>query len=165
MASNDSFPQFEGLDHVGLTVPDLDAAIEFYRKAFGAEVVYRLGPFDAAEMPDMPDGRDWTEAHVDVPGARLDMALVKADPGFAVELFEYAAPADSRDRPPRNCDAGGHHMNLKVSDLEAAVAHMEAHGCTALEGPITAEEGPLASMRSQYLRDPWGNYFELTEYL
>ncbi len=162
---NDIFPQFMGLDHVGLTVPDLDAAIAFYEQAFGASVYYRIGPLDATDMPTMPDGRDWTAAHVEVAGARLQMALIKAPPNLAIELFQYDAPADRTLSPPRNCDAGGHHLNLKVSDLEAAVAHLSRHGCTPLAGPIAAEEGPLAAVISQYLRDPWGNYIELTQYL
>jgi len=158
------FPGFEGLDHVGLTVPDLDAAIEFYARAFGAEVVYRMGPLDTRDMPASADGRDWTAAHIDVAGARLQMALVKAPPNLAVELFEYETPADRRTVPPRNCDAGGHHMNFKVRDLDAAIAHLEAHDCTALAGPITAGDGPLAAMKSRYMRDPFGNYIELTQY-
>lgn len=163
--SNCPFPGFQGLDHVGLTVPDLDRAIDFYARAFGAEVVYRMGPLDTAEMPAADDGRDWTAAHIDVPGAKLHMALVSAPPNLAVELFEYEAPADRCGAPPRNCDAGGHHLNFKVADLETAVAHLEAHGCTALEGPITAEDGPLSAMKSRYLRDPFGNYIELTQHL
>lgn len=162
---NAVFPQFLGLDHVGLTVPDLDAAIAFYERAFGASVDYRIGPLDAADMPTMPDGRDWTAAHVEVPGARLHMALVKAPPNLVIELFQYDAPAGRAAMPPRNCDAGGHHLNLKVSDLEAALAHLSRHGCTALAGPIAADEGPLSAVKSQYLRDPWGNYIELTQYL
>jgi len=163
--SDSPFPGFEGLDHIGLTVPELDAAIDFYARAFGAEVVYRMGPLDSAEMPAAEDGRDWTAAHIDVPGARLHMALVKAPPNLAIELFEYEAPADRRAAPPRNCDAGGHHLNLRVADLDAAVRHLETHGCTPLAGPITAEEGPLAAMKSRYLRDPFGNYIELTQYV
>ncbi|MBK5911735.1 hypothetical protein CCR85_09580 [Rhodothalassium salexigens] len=159
------FPGFEGVAHMGLTVPDLDGAIAFYQAAFGARLVYRLGPLDSAAMPTAPDGRDWTAAHIDVPGARLHMALVEAPPNLALELFQYDAPADRVRVPPRNCDAGGHHLNLRVRDLDAAVDHLTAHGCTPLAGPITAEEGPLAAMVSHYLRDPWGNYIELTQYL
>ncbi len=56
-------PGLSHVDHVGLTVPDLDAASKFYCDVIGGYELYRLGPFDAAEMPRMADGRDWTEAH------------------------------------------------------------------------------------------------------
>ena len=51
-------PGLSHVDHVGLTVPDLDAAVGFYCDVFGGHELYRLGPFDAAEMPRMSDGRD-----------------------------------------------------------------------------------------------------------
>ena len=31
---------FEAVDHVGIAVPDLDAALEFYRDAFGMTCVH-----------------------------------------------------------------------------------------------------------------------------
>jgi catechol 2,3-dioxygenase-like lactoylglutathione lyase family enzyme len=34
------------VDHVGFTVPDLDAAIEFFERALGADLLWKLGPFD-----------------------------------------------------------------------------------------------------------------------
>ncbi len=34
-------PLFIGVDHVGIAVPDLEAAISFYRDAFGMEVVHQ----------------------------------------------------------------------------------------------------------------------------
>ena len=45
------------VDHVGLTVPDLDAAARFYCDVFGGHELYRLGPFDAAELPRAAGGR------------------------------------------------------------------------------------------------------------
>ena len=59
-------PGLSHVDHVGLTVPNLDAAVRFYCDVIGCHELYRMGPFDAAEMPRMTDGRDWTEAHVNV---------------------------------------------------------------------------------------------------
>ena len=53
-------PGLSHVDHVGLTVPDLDAAVRFYCDVIGGHELYRIGPFDAAEMPRMSDGRDWT---------------------------------------------------------------------------------------------------------
>jgi len=49
-------PGLSHVDHVGLTVPDLDPAVRFYCDVFGGHELYRLGPFDAAEMPRMSDG-------------------------------------------------------------------------------------------------------------
>ena len=70
-------PGLSHVDHVGLTVPDLDAAVGFYCDVFGGHELYRLGPFDATEMPHMSDGRDWAEAHINVAGARLTIAILR----------------------------------------------------------------------------------------
>src|SRR4051794_5069240 len=34
-------PLFTGIDHVGVAVPDLDAAVEFYARTFGMRVVHQ----------------------------------------------------------------------------------------------------------------------------
>ena len=68
LAMSKGLPGLSHVDHVGLTVPDLDAASRFYCEVIGGDEVYRLGPFDAAEIPRMADGRDWTAAHINVAG-------------------------------------------------------------------------------------------------
>jgi len=37
-------PTYDTIDHIGVTVPDLDAAVEFFTSAFGAEPWYGEGP-------------------------------------------------------------------------------------------------------------------------
>jgi glyoxylase I family protein len=150
-------------DHIGLTVPDLDAAVAFYTDAFAARELFRMGPFDAADLPRSPDGRDWTETHVNVPDARLQFAVLELAPGLRLELFAYERPADAGTNAPRNCDVGGHHLGLCVEDLEVATAVLQGRGVTVLE-PIVIDEGPMAGTRSAYALDPWGNHIELVAY-
>lgn len=152
------------VDHVALTVPDLDAGVAFYRDVIGGVELYRIGPFDAAEMPRAADGRDWTDAHINVAGARLTIAMLQVGPNLMLELFEYAAPADRRTQPPRNCDLGGHHIAFKVRDIEAAAAYLRERGCRVMDGPVPLTEGPCAGLRIHYFLDPWGNQLELVEY-
>jgi catechol 2,3-dioxygenase-like lactoylglutathione lyase family enzyme len=152
------------VDHVALTVPDLEEATRFYTEVLGGRELYAMGPFDAEELPATPDGRDWTEAHVNVAGARLRFRVIEVG-DVALELFEYERPAESRTEPPRNCDVGGHHFGFKVRDLDAAAAYLRDNGVTVLEGPIEIPAGsPGGPMRVNYFLDPWGNQLELTEY-
>jgi catechol 2,3-dioxygenase-like lactoylglutathione lyase family enzyme len=157
-------PGLSHVDHVGLTVPDLDAAVRFYCEVFGGHELYRLGPFDAAELPPMADGRDWTEAHINVAGARLTIAMLSIGPNLMLELFQYHRAANRREQPPRNCDFGGHHIAFKVADIEAAKRHLADHGCKIMDGPIVLDQGPCAMTRVNYVLDPWGNQLELVEY-
>jgi catechol 2,3-dioxygenase-like lactoylglutathione lyase family enzyme len=154
---------FEGVDHVGWTVSDLDAVVAFYCKAFGAREIFRMGPMAAADLPSGPTGRDWMADHVNVPGATLTLSEIQLTPHLRLEIFQYDAPADARKEPIRNCDVGGHHLALRVSDLDAAVQRLEALGCKSMPGTIMMDDGPHAGNRNRYVVDPWGNQLELAE--
>lgn len=160
---NESSLGLRRADHVGFTVPDLDAAVAFYVDVIGAQELFRMGPFDAAELPPSADGRDWTETHIGVPDARIRFVVLQLAPGVRLELFGYERPADASARAPRNCDAGGHHIGLQVDSLGDAVDVLRARGVTVLE-PIVIDDGPMAGTRSAYVVDPWGNHLELVEY-
>ncbi len=160
-----SKPIFKRADHVSLTVADLDAVITFYTQVMGATVEYRMGPFDAAEIPPLEDGRDWTEAHVNVRGARLEIAMLRLAENLNMELFQYRQPQDARQTPPRNCDVGSRHVCLEVEDIEATIKYLCEHGCRAMAGPITMEDGPCPASKSWYILDPFDNQLELVEYL
>ena len=97
------------LNHVGVAVPDMDAAIAFWRETMGAEVVTE--PFD---MPE----QGVRVAFVDTPNG-----------GTQVELL---APL-SHDCPvngflAKNPLGGQHHLCFEVPDIDAARAEFEAAG-------------------------------------
>lgn len=153
------------IDHVSLTVLDMDAAVEFYTGVLGAKLAYRMEPFDVAEIPRMEDGRDWTEAHINVSGARLKIAMLKWEDSIGMELFGYQLPDDAVKIPPRNCDVGSRHLCIEVEDLDAAITHLKQNGCTPMAGSIDMMDGPRPPSRSWYVLDPFGNQLELVEYL
>jgi catechol 2,3-dioxygenase-like lactoylglutathione lyase family enzyme len=92
-----------GIEHIGLTVPDIEAATRFFVDVLGAESVYDEGPF-AADNDWMTDNLG-VEARAAIPKLRI----LKIANGPSLELFEYDAP-DQATRPPRNSDIGGHHL-------------------------------------------------------
>ncbi|TQV82630.1 VOC family protein [Exilibacterium tricleocarpae] len=158
-------PVFKRADHVSLTVADLDATIAFYTEVMGAEVNYRMGPFDAAEIPPLEDGRDWTDAHVNVKGARLEIAMLRLTDNLNMELFQYQLPKTAAKVPPKNCDVGSRHLCLEVDHIDLAIDYLVERGCRAMAGPITMEDGPCAPSKSWYILDPFGNQLELVEYI
>ena len=149
-------PGLTGLDHIGLTVPDLAEAREFFVDVLGCEYMYTLGPYQ--------DDGQWMSEHLGVD----DRAVMRRlhffrFAGRAVfEVFEYEAP-DQRARPPRNSDVGGHHVALYVEDLDAAVADLRARGLRVFGEP-TASKGPSLGQRWVYFLSPWGMQFELVSY-
>jgi len=154
---------FRRVDHASWTVARIAPVIEFYAKVFGAEVLYRMGPVDAAEIPLDDQGRDWTEAHLGVKGGRLSLAMLRFPDGFKVELFEYEQPHSDTELPLRPNHVGSHHLGIEVDDLETATAVLLGNGCTVMKR-IEMADGPTAGSRYRYLFDPWHNIFELAEH-
>jgi catechol 2,3-dioxygenase-like lactoylglutathione lyase family enzyme len=155
-------PRFLSVDHISWTVSDLEAALAFYCGVVGAVELFRLGPLDAAEMPLDAEGRDWMATHVNVPGARMTLAMLKLTDNMNFQLVQYDKPDDRCQYVPRNCDRGGHHLGLKVDDVEKAIAYLEAHGCIAMD-IIHIDAGPLAGKKNVYMTDPFGHSLEIVD--
>ncbi|CAM3748707.1 glyoxylase I family protein [Kerstersia gyiorum] len=164
MNPQNSLPGLQHVDHVSLTVTDMDAASAFYCSTFGGIELYRLGPFDAREFPRQPDGRDWTLAYQNVADARFQIAMLALGPNLMLELFSFTRPDDRATHLPRNCDPGFGHIAFKVRDLDAAIEFLRQRGLPLMEGPIVISDGPCAGLRVQYFLDPFGNQLELVEY-
>jgi catechol 2,3-dioxygenase-like lactoylglutathione lyase family enzyme len=146
-------PGLSRVDHIGFTVPDLEAATGWLVDVIGCERLYDLGPF-------RHDDGDWMAEHLAVhPRARMRNRFFRLGEQAIFEVFEYEAP-DQAQTPPRNSDVGGHHVALYVEDLDAAVAHLREHGVRVLGEP-TASTGPHEGQRWVYFLSPWGMQFEL----
>ncbi|HEX4605626.1 MAG TPA: VOC family protein [Candidatus Angelobacter sp.] len=154
-------PGLKGVDHVGISVPDLSAAVEFYTQMIGGVELFRVGPLNAADFPRTPDGRDWTEAHLNVPGAKLSVSTLKIGANLLLELIQYDLPLDRRTVPPLNSDWGSHHVALAVSDIDRATNYLRERGLRVMDGPVALESGPSAGVKWVYFLDPWGNQMEL----
>jgi glyoxylase I family protein len=144
------------LDHVGITVPDLDQAHDFFTRVLGCRYLYRLGPYQ--------DHGDWMSRHlgVDDRAVMRELRFYRLGSQAVFEVFHYQAPGQRLD-PPGNSDIGGHHVALYVDDLDEAVAGLRAHGIRVLGEPTTSR-GPSAGQRWVYFLAPWGMQFELVSY-
>jgi glyoxylase I family protein len=162
MSELPSKPKFLSVDHISWTVRDLEKAVAFYCEVIGAQELFRLGPLDAADIPKDEQGRDWMETHVNVPNAKLTLVMLKLTDNMKFQLVQYDKPDDRRTDLPRNCDLGGHHLGLKVDDVDRAVAYLTANGCIAME-TIFIEDGPLAGKKNVYMTDPFGHSLEIVD--
>lgn len=150
-------PGLRGVDHVGLTVPDLVQAEAFFGRVLGCKTLARNGPLRADD--------DWLVRHLGV-DARSEiraMALMRCANGANLELFEWSAPGQDR-RQPRNSDHAGHHLSFYVDDIHAAAAWLRANGVETYEGPFSTPEGDYAGQWVLYFRTPWGAHLELVSY-
>jgi glyoxylase I family protein len=155
-ATGTGLPGLAGLDHIGLTVPDIDEATAFLVDVLGFEYLYTLGP--------LADDGDWMQTHLNVHPRAVakKIRFFRCAGSPVLEVFEYDSP-DQQVNPPRNSDHGGHHVALYVDDLDAAVRHLHDRGVRILGAP-TASRGPHQGQRWVYFMAPWGAQFELVSY-
>lgn len=139
-----------GLDHVGLTVPDIEVATRFFADVLGAEAIYDIGPFESAD--------DWMANHLaPVKGTHIyRMRVLRIANGPVLELMQFSGPATPI--------AGGWHMAFYVDDIERALTALKAHDVKIQSGPVTMTEGPSAGLQWLYFQTPWGQQLELVSY-
>ncbi|MFE5732111.1 VOC family protein [Streptomyces sp. NPDC056528] len=140
-----------GVDCVGYTVADLDAATEFFTEVLGAEVVEGAHGGPSADRAD-----HWP------PGAeRTRRVVLRTGPTANCELTQCGTNA-LRGRPPRNSDIGGHHLAFYVDDVDAAADYLRRWPGVALMGePETITSGPIAGDRWLYFGTPIGIQMEV----
>jgi glyoxylase I family protein len=150
-------PGLAGIEHIGLTVPDLDEATAFFVDVLGCVQVFEAGPFRAED--------NWMAEHLNVhPRAEIRrLRMLKCATGPALELFDYAAPGQGRT-VPANSDIGGHHVAFYVADMAAAVRYLRDRGVRVLGEPVVLTTGPSAGLTFVYFLAPWGLQLELVSY-
>jgi len=157
-AQADQVPGIRGLDHVALTVPDLDQAVAFFTDVLGcSRPSYQIGPLKFDD--------DWMQVHINV-DARTEiskLAMLRCFSGSNVELFQYKAEGQNLTEP-RNSDIGGHHLGFYVDDEAAAVAYLKSKGVKMLGDPTPFAQGPLAGETIDYFLTPWGAQMEVLSY-
>ena len=149
-------PGMRGIDHIGITVPDLDQAERFLVDVLGADYVYTLGAKRADD--------DWMQVQLGVHPRTVirEIRFYRLGNGSNIETFLYDA-ADGQAPQPRNSDIGGHHLAIYVDDMDAAIAHLRAHDVEIMGEPV-ASGGASAGQHWLYFLSPWGMQFELVSF-
>jgi catechol 2,3-dioxygenase-like lactoylglutathione lyase family enzyme len=149
-------PGVRAVDHIGITVPDLEEAHVFFIELLGCEYMYRLGPYQ--------DAGTWMSEHLGVADETVmrQLRFYRLGGQAIFEVFQYEAD-DQRRQLPRNSDLGGHHVAIYVDDMDAAVQVLRESGIRVLGGP-TVSRGASEGQRWVYFLAPWGMQFELVSY-
>jgi catechol 2,3-dioxygenase-like lactoylglutathione lyase family enzyme len=155
MTSAQPVPGLAGVEHIGLIVPDIDAASRFFGSVLGGEPIYDIGPFAGPE--------DWMAGHLaGASGAHIHrLRIIAIANGPTVELIELTRADGGAASEPA---PAGWHIAFYVEDMDAALASLRAHGCQILSGPVDMTEGPSAGLTWLYFRAPWGQQLELVSY-
>jgi methylmalonyl-CoA epimerase len=93
------------LDHIGIAVQDIEAALAFYRDSLGLEV----------EAPEDVLTQRVRARHIPVGGPKLELLEAMAPDSAIAKYIEKRGP-------------GLHHITLRVEDIRAALDHLKARG-------------------------------------
>lgn len=141
-----------GVDHVSVTVADLERSLRFYRDLLGISV---LGT-GIEESPSVT-------AVVGVERARFRYGDLDLGDGRILELLQYLSPQGTPHRP-NVYDPGSGHLALRVDDLDAMLGRLKKEGIEARSEPVELDEPAWWSgARVVYLTDPDGVTVELVE--
>jgi glyoxylase I family protein len=125
-----------GFEHVGMTVSDMDRAVEFYCGLMGLQLAHRRTT------------------------AGGELAFLNAGGG----MLEIAAPTAKagRFRDVPHSEAGFRHITFAYDDVDGMVEMLEAAGVEIVERPRRAFNTEMIR-RVAFVRDPDGILVELVE--
>lgn len=144
-----------GLAHVGVCVPDCEAAVAFYRDVLGLDVLsppyVMAGNAIRNDMGELVSDPTMKAAIVGLPG----------DGDRVLEVIEYLNVEGSEHGAAGRAltDYGLSHVGLICEDLDATRAELEAKGVRFLVSGIA----DVARVRTTWFVDPWGVVFILVE--
>jgi predicted enzyme related to lactoylglutathione lyase len=148
-------PPAVGFNHIGLTVPDIFAAIDWYGKVFGATHIMgpRLLAADAKASHETPGifGPRFRRAY---------QAHLLLTNGVGLELFQFIEP--EVEMPAENMaywNRGPFHFAVTCADVDALAADIVVNGGRKRIEPIDFVPG--RPWRLCYCEDPWGNVVEI----
>jgi catechol 2,3-dioxygenase-like lactoylglutathione lyase family enzyme len=114
-----------GIDHMGITVPSIKEAAEFFHDTFGCDHVTTI------EYP-ITDSRSQDRKTLVAPRASsMTIAMFRCGVGSNVELFEFAN-SKGRKSPSNLEDVGIQHIAFYTDNMERAVAYLKSKGLTIL---------------------------------
>ena len=125
------------LDHIVLTVNDIEETTRFYERTLGFEREFFQGP----------EGQ---------PRYALRFGNQK------INLQDRATDTPTKAESPTF--GSGDFCLIAAVPLEQVLAHLRAENIAIVRGPVR-RRGALGPLRSVYFRDPDGNLIEVAEYV
>jgi catechol 2,3-dioxygenase-like lactoylglutathione lyase family enzyme len=140
------------LDHVSVTVSDIQRSLEFYHGLLKIPVLGR-GEEDGPPVSGT-GGRK---------SSRFLYADLELGEGQILELLQYLRPRRKPIHPTPYAPGGGH-IGIRVTGLDGALRRLRAAGFPSRFKPINLESPSWwAGARVVYVSDPDGTTVELVE--
>lgn len=141
-----------GVNHIGLTVSDVERSVRFYTQFLGfqhhGEVVPVSGPW-ISQITAFPD---------------TDLRIAFLTQGeTTLELIQYVSPRGESEVRTTTADVGSAHVAVEVDDIEQLAAEMRDAGVRFVSEPTSVTSGGWTGRKLAYVLDPDGVVAELIQ--
>lgn len=132
---------FVSVNHIGVTVSDIDAAMAFWVAFLEVEPLWRLR-LDAPYLSSVTG----------YPNLTVEACMISLPGGSVLELLEYQTDGKATN-DMATANPGNVHICFEVSDVDAAWSRAVALGARSRSPePVTITSGPNQGNRACYLR-------------
>ncbi|KAF2111434.1 Glyoxalase/Bleomycin resistance protein/Dihydroxybiphenyl dioxygenase [Lophiotrema nucula] len=145
-------PHNHVFNHVAISVPDCDAAVDWYGKVFGFKRIRSDRMTDRASSPDAPIFKIYDNAlH------KVKIAWLGTGNSVGFEVFEFIDPGHKPKPDFEYNRSGFFHIAVTAPDPDAVCKLAVENGGKQVGETVSmgGEESAL------YLSDPWGNVVEV----
>ncbi|PWG00055.1 lactoylglutathione lyase family protein [Levilactobacillus bambusae] len=151
--TNQTYPT--NFSHVGLSVPDIDAAVKFYSEVMGWYVIMAPATVteDSSAIGEMSQavfGHGWEQYRI---------AHLTTGDGVGIEMFEFKKNVDPEDNF-RYFETGIFHYGVQDPNIQELVDRILAHGGKQ-RMPIKTYYPGKKPYQMVYMEDPFGNLVEI----
>jgi len=154
MKKENAYPR--SFSHIGITVPDLQKAVDFYSEVMGWYTI--MQPAKVEKDPDTAIGQmcidvfgnDWEE---------FEIAHMSTSDGVGIELFSFSK--GKKEAPAFNpFNTGLFHFCVQDPDIEGLIEKIVANGGKQ-RMPIREYYPEEKPFKMCYVEDPFGIVFEI----
>ncbi len=146
-----------GINHIGLTVPNIDEATEFFKEALDGKIAY-----DSQTEIDTPRAGEFVENVLGLEdGAKIiKKRMMVFGNGPNIEMFEFK---DAKQKEPVLLqDVGYTHLSFYVDEFDKAFERIQKAGGVALSEPHdNTRYEDTEGNKTVYVQAPWGSLIEL----
>jgi catechol 2,3-dioxygenase-like lactoylglutathione lyase family enzyme len=142
------------INHIGITIPNLATASEWYIRVLGFREICKPWTIDRAENPDSILFKFYG-AEVQ----KVNIGFLSSANGCGIEMFEFVDPQIAEQAGFKYLRGGVFHIAITDADPEALKARVLENGGTAIGQMVRPFEDEDDG--ACYVQDPWGNVLEL----
>ena len=137
------------ITYIGLSVTDLDKAIEFYKQALGLNIINGPSEFNH----DNPVSADFFGKEF----KKTKVVFMGSGNGVAIEIFEYQEPkAERRANNFEYWKTGIFHFCIIDPNVKEATERIQRNG-----GKLRSKIWDFEGRQLAYCEDPFGNIIEI----